>query len=141
MELSELNRVWSQIYFYLRYDYNEDITHRGVRILQQVKNGEYVTIKEISEKLQISHNTASEHVSRLIKKGYIQKERDNKDRRKTVLSLTPKGSEVLVKHTCLDESKLDKIFSLLSKEEQNMIMSSLKLLEQKGRDIHENRIG
>ncbi|MBG9587602.1 MarR family winged helix-turn-helix transcriptional regulator [Cytobacillus firmus] len=124
----EINKYWSDIYYHLHYPHNDKITHQAVRILQLVDKEKTVGISEISQNLNISHNTASDHVKRMILKGYLTKKRDIRDERKVSISLTNEGKEILHKNTLLNENKLKEIFKKLSLEEKTVVQEGFKLL-------------
>ena len=52
--------------------------HQAIRILQIVSREKDITIGKVATELSLSHNTASEHIKRLIQKGFIVKERNKK---------------------------------------------------------------
>lgn len=81
----------------------------------------------------LSHNTASEHIKRLIQKGFIIKERNKQDERVVNLTLTKEGIEVLEKHTLLDKEKIKILESQLSKEEQQLIEKAFSLLAKEAK--------
>ncbi|SPU22405.1 MarR family transcriptional regulator [Niallia circulans] len=137
-KVSMLNSNWTDIYYYLRYEYEEKITHQSIRILQVIEKETEVGIKKVAECIQISHNTASEHVKRLIEKKYIYKTRSLADERKVVLKLTHLGEDILRKHTSLDEDKLTDIFNRLTEEETEIILTGFKLLKQKASECNVN---
>ncbi len=53
------------------------------------------TIGELANRLQIRHNTAVELVNRLEAHGLIERQKSDDDRRKVLLSITPRGETVL----------------------------------------------
>ncbi|MGE6256906.1 MarR family winged helix-turn-helix transcriptional regulator [Heyndrickxia sporothermodurans] len=126
-----LNQYWTDIYFHLHYPHKEKISHQAVRILQLVDKRENIGINEIASYLQVSHNTASEHVKRMIEKNYLIKKRDPLDERKVILCLTDEGKEVLHRNTSLDEEKLEKVLNQLDEQEQNLIKQALKILSER----------
>ncbi|NGP43975.1 MarR family transcriptional regulator [Bacillaceae bacterium SIJ1] len=132
-DVSRLNEYWTDIYFYLHYPHKEKITHQVVRILQIVDKRKEVGVSEIASDLHISHNTASEHVKRIIDKKYLNKKRDALDERKVILSLTDLGKEVLHRNTSLDEGKLEQIMSQLDENEKNGIERALKTLSERAK--------
>ena len=103
-----INNYWTDIYYHLHYPHTEKITHQVIRILQHVQKQESVGIKEIANHLNISQNTASDHIKRIIKKGFLLKRRNPND-----------------------EGKLDAIFLALGDEEKEMILNSFKLLSNR----------
>ncbi|AZN42485.1 MarR family winged helix-turn-helix transcriptional regulator [Paenibacillus albus] len=136
-EIAQLNQLWTDIYYNLRYNHEEKITHQNIRILQAIQKEEDVGIKEIAESIQVSHNTASEHVKRLLSKNYVFKTRSSEDERKVILKLTESGSDVLHRHSSLDEDKLNHIlFEQMTDVERQFILDAFTLLKEKAIDVH-----
>jgi DNA-binding MarR family transcriptional regulator len=52
-------------------------------------------ISELAERLQIKHHSTVELVNRLAARGYLQRQRGERDKREVLLELTSKGEEVL----------------------------------------------
>lgn len=129
-EIKLLNQYWTDIYFALHYVHEEQISHQAVRILQLIEKTNLNSVGNIADYLNISHNTASEHVKKLVNKGYISKSRSIEDERKVILHLTELGEDVLKKNTSLDESKLEKIMQSLNDQERLQLVNSFKLLSE-----------
>lgn len=125
-----LNKYWTDIYFNLHYQHKEKISHQAVRILQLVDKQEKIGVNEIASYIQVSHNTASEHVKRMIEKNYLIKKRDLLDERKVILCLTETGEEVLYRNTSLDEEKLEQVLNQLNDNEKDTVELALKILSE-----------
>lgn len=132
-KVSLLNQYWTDIYFHLHYLHKEKISHQVVRILQLVDKQEEIGVNEIASYLEVSHNTASEHIKRLIEKNYLIKGRDPLDERKVNLCLTDLGKEVLHRNTSLDEEKLERVLSELDDNEKNLVENALKILSERAK--------
>lgn len=130
MESKAINDYWTDIYYNLHYSHQEKITHQVIRILQHVQKEENIGINELANYLNVSQNTASDHIKRIITKGFLIKRRDSYDERKVILCLTDKGKEVVYRNTSLDEEKLDNILQSLNNEEKEMIMKAFQLLSE-----------
>ncbi|WP_054707318.1 MarR family winged helix-turn-helix transcriptional regulator [Bacillus sp. JCM 19041] len=128
--VSNLNHLWTDIYYLLRYKHNEKVTHIGVRIMQIIEKEREVGIQDIAKVMDISPNTASEHVKRLTEKEYVYKTRSGEDERKVIVKLTDVGADVLHRNSSLDEDKLTEIFEQASTKEQESIIQSFKLLKE-----------
>ncbi|WP_102027800.1 MarR family winged helix-turn-helix transcriptional regulator [Salirhabdus sp. Marseille-P4669] len=128
--IREINESFTDIYFYLHAAHEEPISHQNVRILQLVQKKQFVMIRDIAEHLSISHNTASEHVKKLVRKGWLKKDRDEQDQRKVYLQLTDSGLTMLKKNTELDEDKLRVALFKLSEEERNKVLEAFQLLSE-----------
>ena len=87
-------------------------------------------ISDIAEELSISHNTASEHVKKLVNNGWLHKKRSDEDQRKVYLNLTDDGLVILKKNTELDENKLQVALSKLSTNERKKIIEAFRLLSE-----------
>ncbi|MBN6888048.1 MarR family transcriptional regulator, organic hydroperoxide resistance regulator [Cytobacillus horneckiae] len=125
-----LNQYWTDIYFHLRYNHHDKISHQAVRILQLIEKRDSIGVGEVAENLEVSHNTASEHIKRLIEKGWVLKERSSHDERKVHLRLTKEGEKVLHRNSSLDEVKLKQILESLPIEDAENIFQSLQLLSE-----------
>ncbi|EEL51294.1 MULTISPECIES: MarR family winged helix-turn-helix transcriptional regulator [Bacillus cereus group] len=131
--MKNVNQNWETIYYHLRYEYEDNLSHQAIRILQIISRETETTIGNIASELGLSHNTASEHVKRLIQKGFVIKERNKQDERVVNLALTTEGKEALAKHTLLDEEKLKVLESQFSKEEQQLIEKAFSLLAKESK--------
>jgi len=128
-----INQYWTDIYFHLHYQHEEKISHQAVRILQLVDKQENIGVNEIASHIKVSHNTASEHVKRMIEKNYLTKNRDANDQRKVILCLTDIGIEVLHRNTSLDEKKLEQILIQLDDNEKTIVELALKILSERAK--------
>ncbi|HWL13844.1 MAG TPA: MarR family transcriptional regulator [Ureibacillus sp.] len=126
----ELNTYFTDIYYYLHPTLEQTISHQSVRILQIVQKEEVVTVRDVAEALSISHNTASEHVKKLVNNGWITKERSERDQRIVFLKLTKAGIQVVKQNTELDEVKLQTALDKLSSEQKNQVMEAFRLLSE-----------
>ncbi len=68
--------------------------------------------------MNLSHNTASEHVQRLQKKEYVERRKNPNDERQTYVTLTNLGKQVLKRNTELDEEKIRQVLGKLELKEQ-----------------------
>ncbi|MCI0764130.1 MarR family transcriptional regulator [Bacillus sp. TL12] len=131
--MKNVNQNWETIYYHLRYEYEDNLSHQAIRILQIISRETETKIGKVASELGLSHNTASEHVKRLIQKGFVIKERNIQDERVVNLTLTTEGKEALAKHTLLDEEKLKVLESQFSTEEQQLIEKAFSLLAKESK--------
>lgn len=128
--IQDLNNYFTDIYFNLHPVQEENISHQSIRILQMVQKKKNMMIRDIANELMISHNTASEHVKKLVRNGWIYKERSENDQRKVFLHLTDIGSSIVKKHTELDDNKLRIVLSKLTATERAKVIEGFKLLSE-----------
>jgi len=128
--IKDINNYFTSIYYHLHSTHEESISHQSVRILQMIQKEDEVTVRDIAELLNISHNTASEHIKKLERNGWVKKVRDIDDQRKVHIHLTTEGHLVLKKNTELDDKKLQFALNQLTEEEQQMILQAFRLLSE-----------
>jgi len=128
--MQELNHYFTNIFYHLHTTHEDVISHQSVRILQMIEKEDEVTVRDIATLLNISQNTASEHIKKLERQGWIQKIRAIDDQRKVQLFLTNEGQLVLKKNTELDEAKLKQALLRLSEKEQQDVLQAFRLLSE-----------
>ncbi|MFJ7666458.1 MarR family winged helix-turn-helix transcriptional regulator [Lysinibacillus sp. NPDC097195] len=128
--IQEINHYFTNIFYHLHTTHEDVISHQSVRILQMIKKEDEVTVRDIAALLNISQNTASEHIKKLERHGWIQKVRAVEDQRKVQLFLTTEGQLVLKKNTELDDEKLNQALVRLSEKEQQEVLHAFRLLSE-----------
>ena len=58
---------------------------------------EEVTVGELAQELLLAHHSASELADRMVRKGLLTRSTDQRDRRRTLLTLTPEAEAVLAR--------------------------------------------
>ncbi len=77
-----------------------DLNHAGLAVLHVLVAGP-LTQREIASRVQVEDQTVSRTLERLERSGYVERHRDEVDRRRVVVTLTPAGRK-----TCLRASDL-----------------------------------
>ncbi|SER56348.1 MarR family winged helix-turn-helix transcriptional regulator [Salipaludibacillus aurantiacus] len=131
--VNNINEKWTDIYHSLHYIHQENISHQAVRLLQHIEKREALTVGDLADYIGVSHNTASEHIKRLIKKGLVSKKRSSEDERRVFVIMTPEGRGVLNKHTRLDEDKLENVLENLSDSEAETVAKAFHFLSREAR--------
>lgn len=72
-------------------------------------------MSELAKELSLNFGTATGIVDRLVRDGYLKRERDEKDRRIVRIYLTDKGKDIIAK---IHEKRQEKLVSLLEKFEE-----------------------
>ncbi len=73
---------------------DHELTHPQIFTLWQLRENGPTTMGELSEMLWVTHGVATRMVDRLLKKGMVERHRDENDRRVVSISLTRLGEEV-----------------------------------------------
>lgn len=80
-----------------------------------------ITMGELAEMIHSPMSTATGIVDRLVKTGYIRRERSEQDRRIVVLKLTGKGSELITGFRDLASGFVNEIIEDLTQEEKQFL--------------------
>lgn len=80
--------------------------HQLLLALKGLPEGKRPTIGTMAERLCVEHHTAVTLTDRLERAGLVQRERSAHDRREVLLSITPRGEEILTKLSQLHREQL-----------------------------------
>src|SRR6266581_8495165 len=70
--------------------------HQLLLALKGLPAGRKATISEVAGRLQLQHHSTVELIDRLVERGLIARLRDDIDRRRVIIQLTPQGEQLLV---------------------------------------------
>ncbi|MBB2914572.1 DNA-binding MarR family transcriptional regulator [Streptosporangium becharense] len=71
-----------------------DLTHAGLIALHHVAEGRLAQ-RELATLCRVTDQTMSRTIERLYRAGYVVRQTDDRDRRRTLVEITPAGREVL----------------------------------------------
>jgi DNA-binding MarR family transcriptional regulator len=77
-------------------------------VLRGLPDGADATIRTLAERLVLKHHSVVELVDRLVSNGYVRRMRSRDDRRKVMVSLSPRGAKLV------EEVARDRIIELRS---------------------------
>lgn len=86
-------------------------------------------VQQIAEKILVTSGTITYVINKLIKKGYIKRERCNEDKRIYYVDLTEEGEDFIEKVFKDHEKFLSKLFYGIDKEDKKDLINKLNLLE------------
>lgn len=110
----------------LNKDYG--LTSPQLLLMRSIQQEEDVTIRQLSEKNNMSQATATSILDRLESRGFVIRERDARDKRKVHALLTSEGREILDKAPGLMEEGFTEQFRSLPLWEQNLLLSCVQRL-------------
>ena len=123
--LRKITRSISQRSRNLIKDYG--LTVPQILILREVcSSDEPVTASQIAHAISLSPATITPIIDKLVQRGFLNKERSDKDRRKVKLIPTGKGVELSKNAPTLMHEQFINSFNTLKGWEQSMILSSLE---------------
>jgi len=112
-------------FFQLTYP---DLTITEFHTLEAISESE-LTMFQLSSRLKITMGTATTAVNKLLKKEFIHRKKDSIDKRKVLVSLTPKGLNALKFHLEFHKNIFEAILDPISEKElESFELTMLKIL-------------
>ncbi|TGG92774.1 MarR family transcriptional regulator [Natronospirillum operosum] len=102
------------------------MTSAQILIMNAIGSGRFHNTSKIAEEVALSPATVTNIVERLEHRHYIERQRDEHDKRKVNLWLTETGREVLDNAPTLLQQSFIERFDRLESWEQNMIVAALQ---------------
>ena len=99
-------------------------------ILKEISKAQVLTAGEIAKRVTLSQATVTDILNRLEKRNLISKNRSDGDRRKVLISATPKAIELLQKSPPLLQERFILRFKNLHDWEQSQLLSSLQRIAE-----------
>lgn len=97
-----------------KYDATEDSLYmREVHFVVAVGPDAAPTMSDMAQKLNVTQSAVTQMVTKLEKKGYVQRSKAADDKRVTVVSLTEKGVELYHQHLQYDLDSYERTSQLL----------------------------
>ena len=129
--MQSLRRIFKAI-----QDYSQEVSNKfgitGPQLwaLKTISQNESLYLSELGKRMYLHPSTITGLIDRLEKKGYVERSRDQKDRRVIYVQLTPKGKRIVKKAPNPIQGKMIYGLRKLKAEELNSIYdSALKLVE------------
>lgn len=99
-------------------------------ILYEIDRREWPSMQQVADALATDLSTFSRQVQSLMKIGLVTKVPSSADKRISVLGLTEEGQKVALAIQRDIEEHLEEIFSHMTEFEQDMVLQSIKLLNE-----------
>ncbi len=91
---------------------------------------EKITMKDLAGSIKKDKSTVTVLVEKLVRLGYVKKERDDADNRITYLSLTQKGEDLKPMFEDISKNLFDTVYGNIPKEEREGLMQTLEKINQ-----------
>lgn len=101
-----------------------------VHVLEVISKVDEATMGNVAKKLRVTLGTLTTSIDRLVKKGFVQRQVDQNDRRKVLIELLNPSKEVLDKHTMFHEDLLKNLSLETTINEDELLIKSLKNLNE-----------
>jgi MarR family transcriptional regulator, organic hydroperoxide resistance regulator len=97
-------------------------------ILDHLDEREPVTLLNLARHMGVTASTMSLHVERLVRRGYVLRERDSDDARRLRLRISASGTRIREANSVLDPVRVRAMLSRLSAEEREAGVRGLEIL-------------
>ena len=105
-----------------------DLSMTEIHTIEAIGLDRSRTMGEIAHDLRITVGTLSAAITKLIKKGYVERKRTEEDRRVVLVSLTSKGENVYREHQVFHEEMITSMLGNFSEEEEYILAIALEKL-------------
>ena len=138
-----LNELLVYLFNYILYIEANNLKQKGVElsinevhILERIEKASSNTMSHLARTLMVTSGTLTTNVSRLEKKGYVERYRD---RRIVRLRNTPKALEVLKIHDEFHENMINKAIGDLGLEENEVLNATLENILEYFSDMYSDQ--
>ena len=97
-------------------------------ILDHLDEVEPTSLNELAAHMGVTPSTMSISVERLVRQGYIARLRDETDKRRVRLRLTPDGTRIKQEKSVLDPARVNAVLARLDAEDRAAALRGLELL-------------
>lgn len=109
-------------------DQGVNLSMTEVHILEAIKKSESNMMSSIAKRLMVTQGTLTVSTSKLVKKGYVERVKDEKDKRIVRLMVTDRAEQVLKLHDQFHETMIDKLLNELEVDKEPQLIQSLQNL-------------
>lgn len=106
----------------------KNVTISEIHTIAAIGKNSRKTMSEISRELHITMGTLTTSINNLVKKGYVTRSKDEKDRRLVFVELTKKGRVLFRMHAKFHTNVVEGAVSSLDETEQQNLLQSLEKL-------------
>ena len=128
-----LNELLVGLFNFILYIEANNLKQKGVElsinevhILESIEKASSNTMSHLARRMMVTSGTLTTNVSRLEKKGYVERYRDENDRRIVRLRNTAKALEVLKVHDEFHKNMIDKAIGDLGLDENEVLNTTLE---------------
>ena len=115
-----------------------DITFEQFAILNSLNLGKDFTQQDLANQMQKDKSIILRQINSLLDKNYIERTRDEKDKRKKTLILTDEGFNTLTKTRKLGQKVLDELLHGINKDELSVFRHVLEKIQENSESNESN---
>lgn len=107
----------------------KDITNNDMHVIEAVGVGEKRKMSEVAKRLSVTQGTLTINVTALENKGYVVRERSEKDKRVVYVTLTERGRKAFYHHRDFHKNMIRSVVGNLDDDEKRLLYKCLKKLD------------
>ena len=116
---------------------NKDLTSNDMHVIHAIGVGTKKNMSSIAKELSVTVGTLTISMNSLVKKGYVKRERSEKDRRVVFIQLTNKGRMAYHHHAEFHRQMTEAVIAELNENETEVLVKALDGLRKFFRQYHE----
>ncbi|NME81632.1 MarR family transcriptional regulator [Clostridium sp. SM-530-WT-3G] len=113
----------------LKKDEHSDLTITEIHTIEAIGIDKEKTMSEIAQQLNVTLGTLTTGINKLIKKGYVERNRTEEDRRIVLVRLTEKGKVAYKHHEEFHNEMVQNSVNDLTEDEKKVLASSLEKIK------------
>lgn len=128
-----LNELLVGLFNYILYIEEKNLKKKGIKLsmsevhlLESIEKASDNTMSHIAKRSMITQGTLTTNVKCLVKKGYVERYKDEKDGRIVRLRITEAAREILKIHDEFHDVMIDKAVAHLNLQEDKLLIGSLE---------------
>ena len=114
-----------------------DISNNDMHIIEAIGLGDGARMSVVAKRLNITVGSLTTSMNSLVKKGYVKRERSEKDRRVVFIQLTNKGRMAYHHHAEFHRQMTEAVLAELNEDETEVLVKALDGLRKFFRQYHE----
>lgn len=108
-----------------------DLTNNEIRIINKIGQMKLLSFGNLANSLQVTPGTLTVAVNRLVKKEYVNKLKNEKDKRSIFLSLSANGDDIYSQHKIFRHDLIKDTLLKLDNGDSKLLINILKELDEK----------
>ena len=108
----------------------KDISNNDMHIIEAIGENDAKNMSTVAKALSVTMGTLTIAINSLVKKGYVDRIRSEKDRRVVLISLSEKGKRAFNHHRQFHEQMVKATIKGLSKDEMKVLGQALSNLKE-----------
>ena len=130
-----MNELLVDLFNYILLIEEKNLRDQGVKlsmtevhILEAIEKSESNMMSAIAKRLMVTQGTLTVSTSKLVKKGYVERVRDERDKRIVRLKLTERAENILEIHNRFHEEMIERLLNELELDKEVELIQSLRNL-------------